>query len=222
MNGKGGTNMERCTLKEHGFVGVYYPGTRAPNKAVIAAGGASCDEKTSVAMCRYLREAGYNVLVLGFYLWGGLPKEMVSIPVDYVEKAVSWFKLEKGVDGVAMTAASTGAGYTLLAASLIPELGCVIPVVPYDYVMEGTANHFKRLHRSVYTWHGADVPYSPWTLIDRGMGRIMLDAMRDKRYGLKRLYRYGYDHNPVREESRIRVENMHADVLFLAVKNDDA
>ncbi len=32
---------------------------------------------------RFLRKAGYNVLVLGFYLWEGLPKELVSIPVDY-------------------------------------------------------------------------------------------------------------------------------------------
>ena len=219
---KGGTSMERCTLEKHGFVGVYYPGTRSGNKAVIAVGGASCDEKTSVAMCRYIREAGYNVLVLGFYLWDGLPKEMVSIPVDYVERAVKWLKREKGVDGVAMTAASTGAGYTLLAASLIPELGCVIPVVPYDYVMEGTTNNFKRLHRSVYTWHGSDVPYSPWELIDQGMGKIIVSTMQDRHYGLKRLYRYGYDHNPVTEESRIRVENMRADVLFLAAKNDDA
>lgn len=56
--GKAGAGVEKCTLEKHGFVGVYYPGTHARNKAVIAAGGASCDEKTSTAMCRYLREAG--------------------------------------------------------------------------------------------------------------------------------------------------------------------
>lgn len=214
--------MERCTREKQGFVGVYFPGDRAHDKAIIATGGASCDEQTSISMCRYLREAGYNVLVLGFYLWDGLPKEMVSIPVDYVEKAIEWLKSEKGIRSVTMTAASTGVGYTLLAASLIPDISCVIPVVPYDYVMEGTTNNFKRLHRSVYTWHGSDIPYSPWSLIDQGMGKIIGSTMRDKRYGLKRLYRYGYDHNPVTEESRIKVENMHADVLFLAVRDDDA
>ena len=54
-----------------------------------------------------------------------------------------------------------------------------------DYVMEGTTSSFKRLGRSVYTWHGE------------------------------------YDHNPVKEESRIKIENMQAAVLFLAVHNDD-
>ena len=35
-------------------------------------------------------------------------------------------------------------------------------------------------------------------------------TMKDKRYGLRRFMRYGYDHNPVTEESRIKVEKMHA------------
>ena len=214
--------MERCTLERNGFVGLYFPGTKAPEKVIIAAGGASCDEKTSVSMCRFLRNAGYNVLVLGFYMWQGLSKNLVSIPVDYVEKAVKWLKEEKRIKGIAMTSASTGAGYTLLAASLIPEINCVIPIVPFDYVMEGTTNSFKRLGKSVYTWHGDGIPYSPWSLIEQGLPHIFMNAMKDKNYGLKRFMRYGYDHNPVTEESRIKVENMHADVLFLAAKNDDA
>ena len=36
---------------------------QAAGIAIIAAGGASCDEKSSVAMSRYLRKAGYNVLI---------------------------------------------------------------------------------------------------------------------------------------------------------------
>ena len=46
-----------------------------------------------------------------------------------------------------------------LAASLIPELGCIIPVVPFDYVMEGTTQKglaYKPSHRSQYIWHGED------------------------------------------------------------------
>lgn len=39
------SEMERCTLEQNGFVGIYYPGHIHPEKAVIAAGGASCDEK---------------------------------------------------------------------------------------------------------------------------------------------------------------------------------
>lgn len=47
--------------------------------------------------------------------------------------------------------------------------------------------------------------------------KILIDAsgaMKDKKYGLKRFMRYGYDHNPLTDESRIKVESMHADVLL--------
>lgn len=212
---------ERCSLEKQGFVGIYYPGTYRTDRAIIASGGASCDEKLSVAMSRFLRDAGYNVLVLGFYMWEGLSDKLVSIPVDYAERAVHWLEDEKKIQSVAMTAASTGAGYTLLSASLIPEISCIMPIVPFDYVMEGTTNSFKRLGRSVYTWHGQDVPYSPWALIDEGLPRVFMGAIKDKKYGLRRFMRYGYDHNPVSEESRIKVENMHADVLLLGVRDDD-
>ena len=55
---------EKCTLSGEGFEARWFPGTISPDKAVIAVGGASCDEKTSIAMSGFLRRHGYNVLVL--------------------------------------------------------------------------------------------------------------------------------------------------------------
>ena len=140
--------IKRCSLEKDGFIGVYFPGKKFSETAIIAAGGASCDKKTSISMCRYLRKAGYNVLVLGFYMWNGMSKELVSIPVDYVENAVKWLKM-KNISKNCNDCRFHGAGYTLLAASLIPDISCVVPVVTYDYVMEGTTSKFKRLHKSV-------------------------------------------------------------------------
>lgn len=215
------TRAEKCTISKQGFNAYYYAGSKFPDKAIICVGGASCDEKTSIAMSGFIRRAGYNVLVLGFYMWKGMSKDLAAVPADYAERAVKWLKERKGIKKIAMTGASTGAGYTLVCASLIPEISCVIPVVPFDHVMEGTTSGFKRLGRSVYTWHGKDLPYSPWTIIDKGMLRILAGAISNKRYGLARFMRYGYDHVPLLESSRIPVENMHAEMLFLAVKNDD-
>lgn len=212
-----------CTLEKEGFRAHYYPGTKERNKAIIAVGGASCNEKTSIAMSGFLRRAGYNVLVLGFYLWKGLTKDLASIPVDYVEKAVKWLKEEQGIEKIAMTGASTGAAYTLLCASLIPDITCVVPVVPYDYVMEGTSPSNRRLHCSVYTWHGSDIPYTQVPMLDKGMLNWFQMAKNAEGYGLRRFMRFGYDLMADRLDpaSRIRVENMNADVLLLAVKDDD-
>lgn len=212
-----------CSLEKEGFIAHYFPGTKETNKAVIAVGGAFCDEKTSIAMSGFLRKAGYNVLVLGFYLWKGLSKNLAGIPVDYAEKAVRWLKDTQGIEKIAMTGASTGAGYTLVCASLIPEITCVIPVVPFDYVMEGTSPQNKRLHCSVYTYKGKDLPYTEAPMLDKGMFNWFKLSAKAEGYGLRRFMRYGYDviSEHLNPESRIKVENMNADVLLLAVKNDD-
>ena len=39
---------ERCSLEKQGFVGIYYHGIYRTDRAIIASGGASCDEKLSV------------------------------------------------------------------------------------------------------------------------------------------------------------------------------
>ncbi len=212
-----------CSLEHEGFCAHYYPGTKDINKAIISVGGASCDEKTSIAMAGFLRKEGYNVLVLGFYLWKGLSKNLAGIPIDYAEKAVRWLKEEQGIEKIAMTGASTGALYTLNCVARIPDITCVIPVVPFDYVEEGTNTSMKRMHCSQYTYYGEDVPYTELRFLDTGILNWLNQARKAKGYGLSRFMRWGYDHiesemNPV---SRVKVENMNADVLFLAVENDD-
>ena len=160
-----------CSLEKEGFKAHFYPGCKETNKAIISVGGASCDEKTSIAM----------------------------------------------------TGASTGAGYTLVCASRIPEITCVIPVVPFDYVLEGTSTSNKRLYCSLYTYHGENVPYTECEMLDMGMLNWLKMAIKTGGYGLRRFMRFGYDllEPNLNKDSRIKVENMNADVLLLAAKNDD-
>lgn len=212
-----------CTIEKEGFSGHYYPGTKESNKAIISVGGASCDEKTSIAMSGFLRKAGYNVLVLGFYLWKGLSKNLAGIPIEYAEKAVRWLKEKQGIEKIAMTGVSTGAGYTLICATYIPDITCIIPVVPFDHVLEGTSTSNKRMHCAVYTWCGKNVPYTEAPILDKGMLYWFSMAMKAKGYGLRRFMRFGYDYisESLNPDSRIKVENCNADILLLAVNDDD-
>ena len=43
-----------CTLEKEGFIGHFYPGTKETTKAIISVGGASCDEKISIASAVHL------------------------------------------------------------------------------------------------------------------------------------------------------------------------
>ena len=51
---------ERCALPGEGFEAHWFPGTICPEKAIIAVGGASCDERTSAAMSGFLGKKTYG------------------------------------------------------------------------------------------------------------------------------------------------------------------
>ena len=117
------------TLKQDGFRAIWQEGTINHDKVIIYMNGAGCGEKVTIEMSKYLVNAGYSVLCLGFYLWDGLPKEMYNIPVEYVERAILELK-NNGFNRIAIHGISTGAGYALLCSSLFQEITCTLAIVP--------------------------------------------------------------------------------------------
>lgn len=208
---------KRFTLAQDGFVGEFYPGTRRPKKAVIFVGGAQCNYKMTLTMGNYLVDAGFNVLFLAFYLWGGLPKEMWHIPVDYAERAAKWLAGEYYEPVI--IGPSTGAGYALLSASLIPEIHGAAGISPFDYVMEGREMLKKSQNCSVYQFHGKDYPYSRFDIVENGW----LEGFRINRKAGNRLsgfMRYGYETSRLNPDSRIRVENINGPILLTTCNHD--
>ena len=59
------------TLKEDGFSAYWFEGSKHKEKAIIWMHGSAMNEKHCLADSLYLSEAGYSVLVLGFYYWKG-------------------------------------------------------------------------------------------------------------------------------------------------------
>lgn len=215
--------VEEFTLEKDGFCGTYFKGEKHLEKAIIFMSGAGISQKLTESSASFLIKQGYSVLVLGFYNWKGMPKEMYGIPVEYVELAAKWLLSfqEQKIEKIAIMGTSTGAGYALLSASLCPQISCVIAISPFDYVMEGAGKNFSRKYKSTYTYRKRDICFTPNIALDKGAHALIMEAKRDKRYGLRRAMRYVYDINPPIDESRILIENMKADVLLLAAKADD-
>ena len=207
------------SLEKDGFVGELYTGTRTPGKAILYVGGASCGKKMTLMMGRYLANAGFTVLFLGFYLWDGLSKDMWNIPVDYAERAAAWLK-KNGYD-VCMIGTSTGAGYTLLSASLVPQIGGVVALSGFDHVMEGCKFFHKPSGHSVYEFHGEEYPFSRFDIISEGWAKAFQTAKRDG-VSMAGFMRYGYERSNYIPASRIRVENICGDILFLGPTHDSA
>ena len=211
-------NMDdyKCTLEKEGYLAHYYPGSKYNKCAIIAAAGSNCGEQTSLAMFEYLRKQGFNVLVLGYYLWPKLSKKLVNIPLEYVSNAIDWLKKEKGIEHIAVTGISAGASYMLLAASYMSEISAVVATVPLDYVCQGNFNALFGFNGSMFTYKGKGLYYTKWKNNFKGIIKALF-----KRDGLSRIMRNGYDNLDYDEKSRIAYENMKADILLLGVDNDD-
>ncbi|MBQ8781996.1 MAG: hypothetical protein IJZ72_10030 [Oscillospiraceae bacterium] len=215
------SDWQELSLNKYGFYGYFRKGTTCADKAMIVMSGSDGNKELAISHADIFLREGYSVLVLGFYKWEGLSRDKSHIPVDYMEKAVKWLLGGGDIVKVGVNSSSLGAQYALLCASLISEISLVIASAPFDYVLECVDDKFRRTGRSTYTYHGKEITYSPSVLLDSNIAGLLWKCAVDKNYGLKRMLRFYYDKNPLVEESRIKVENMKADVLLIASENDD-
>lgn len=216
--------MYECTLEKEGFLGTFYESETPTDKAIIVVGGSGEKRDFVEKRAKALHAEGFNVLSLGYYLWKPLSSQTIRIPVDYAEKAVDFLKNKcpVSISKIGMTGLSLGAAYTLLCASYIPNISCVVSVSGFDFVFEGCKNMFFRQHKSYFSYHGEDVPYEPAEALSH-LGKTLCALKKDSRYDSKAMMRFYYNECfPDRTDaSRIKAENINGDILLLAPAYDD-
>lgn len=216
--------MYKCTLEKEGFLGTFYESEVPTDKAIILVGGSGEKRDFVEKRAAALWKEGFHVLSLGYYLWKPLSPQTVRIPVDYAEKAVDFLKHKCPVPiaKIGMTGLSLGAAYTLLCASYLPDISCVVSVSGFDFVVEGCKNMVFRQHKSYFSFHGEDVPYEPAEALSH-IGKTLRAWKNDPRYGSKAMNRFYYNEcfRDRTDASRIKVENIRGDVLLLAPAYDD-
>lgn len=194
------------------------------DKAIILVGGSGEKRDFVELRTKALCSEGFHVLALGYYLWKPLSAQTVSIPVDYAEKAVRFLKNYERLDirRIGMTGLSLGAAYTLLCASYLPDISCVVSVSGFDFVVEGCKNMLFRQHKSYFSYHGEDVPYEPAEALSH-LHRTLRELKKDTRYDFRSMNRFYYNECFAyrTDASRIKAENIRGDVLLLAPAYDD-
>ena len=208
-----------CSTKDHGFAGAFYQGDIYPGTCVIYAGRAGEDKKASLQAASFIREAGFNTLVLGWMGWEGTPSRMEKVPVDYVREAIRWLKEDRGISRIIMAGAAEGAVYTLLAAVYNKEIGAVCAVTPLDYVASAPSAG-KRIE-AVFTWQGKRISFVQHARAYFTPYELLRGALQDPDYGMGRLLRYANDQTRVRLVARIQVEKMQGDLLMIVPSYDD-
>lgn len=106
--------------------------------------------------------------------------------------------------------------------SLIPDLSLVISICPFDYVMEEPKIFGKPTGRSWFSYQGKDYPCSLFTgQREKGfLGSIREYKKKDTEH-YNEVFRSFYENATLSEDSRIKVENMNADVLLIAPERDN-
>ncbi len=211
----------RYTLGEDGFCARWFEGTVHREHVVIVLPGTGTAEENAVKQFGYFHAAGYSVLLVAHSVWKPeLPKDPISVPVEWIQSAVETLK-GHGYTHIALFGLSFGARYALLAATELPDIQVVIAASPYDFISEAVAGLLKPLNRSTHSFHGKDLPYLRIELLHRFLPLELLKLLKNRNYGLHNMLRYGYNSCTEQEDARIKVEKIKADVLLLAPQFDD-
>ncbi len=210
----------RYSISEDGFCGRWFEGTIHKDYVVIVLPGTGTAEENAVKAFGYFHSAGYSTLMVAHSIWGTeLPKDPTAVSVEHLDAAITLLRAE-GDTHIALFGLSFGARYALLAATLLPGIEAVIAASPYDYLTEAVQGMLRPLNRSVHTWRGEELPYLRMEILHRNLAVEVIKLLFNREYGLHTILRYGYNSCTEREEARIPVEKIRADVLLLAPTQD--
>jgi uncharacterized protein len=144
-------------VEEENLVGtLFYPSAPGPHPTLIALGGAAGGLREGGA--EVLASKGFAALALAYFRVDPLPRELVEIPLEYFERAITWLKSQPEVDAnrMAVVGNSKGGELALLLGATYPkDIKVVVGYAPSGIVWQGIP-----FDREAY--YGG--PRSPWSL----------------------------------------------------------
>jgi dienelactone hydrolase len=204
--------MELLTVRQNGFHGCFCPVENRKDKAIITLTGSDGGIDGARTLAGFYASRHFPSLAVAYFGTKQTPKTLSEIPVEYIESAVSWLKAQ-GYGKVAVDGISKGAELALLAASLIPDITCVIARSPSYFVCEGIGRGFTPSDTSSWSWHGEALPY---TMFSGRQANIIKESIRAREFHVIQ----HYESLNVTDESIIRVEKINEPILMLSSSID--
>lgn len=150
-------------ITEEGIVGMFFePSESGPHPGMLALHGSEGELPwLDGAM---LASHGYATLALQYFSPtgdGGLPEELVGIPLEYGERAIEWLLEHPSVidDQIGVMGGSKGGELALLLGSTFSQIGAVIGSVPSGVVWQGLS--FEGTAGSSWSYEGENIPFVP-------------------------------------------------------------
>lgn len=213
--------MERITVAQEGFFGIYHPAKQEKDKkkAIIVVGGSEGNENIAMNVGAMFAQRGIAALGVCYWSVEGLPKEFIRVPIDPFEKAIGWLKV-RGYEKIYMYGISEGGKLALLCASLMPEISGVIALSPMHCLwggMKGNKSMTSKTFTTVseFTYRGKDFPCM---MAELKYWPAIRNLILHRQFELSYMYEKPLEHFD--ERTAIQVENINGDILFIYAKED--
>ncbi|MDR0958030.1 MAG: hypothetical protein LBM16_02325 [Clostridiales bacterium] len=205
------------TVENEGFMGRLYTPETISKKSVIVLTGSDGGIKNADYLAGRFAERGFNALSVAYYKIKGVSRNLIEVPVEYIEKAIVYLKEKTNCEKVAIYGISKGGELSLLSASLFKCIDCVVAVVPNYYVPSGFTK-FTRLIGDRSSWSFRGKPLS-FVSIDGKLSDIVKSCLRNGEANYTGLYKTATEVG-IPEEAVIKVEKSHAAILCLSASHD--
>ena len=204
------------TVKQNGFEGELFIGDGRKDLVMIVMSGSNGGMKLTRTEALFYHENGIPSLALALFKTKQTSEYLDRVPVEYVENAIHWLR-DQGYKKIGIDGTSKGSEMALLAASMFPDISCVIARVPSYFVSEGLSGKGKSKGpsgTSCWSYKGKEIPYAPYNQRTFDILKMFVEEKE------LHIIRFNRDKN-VTPETIIPVENIKAPILLLSSKNDE-
>ena len=222
----------RLVIKNRGFRidtdelnGAWYPAPGQSGRGLIIMLGDSSEDYMARTAAKWLNRQGLHAMAMS-------PDKKDyghhSYPLERFGKAIAFMKAQ-GCEKLGVVGASTTGMLALLAASYYPELSLTVAISPSDFVMEGFyrdgkdgATERPGDNESSVSWQGKQLPFLPYAYRHPEYWQKIQEESKagGDKVASRKLFDESEKRHPIREEERIKVENIHGKLIFIGAEDD--
>ena len=212
-------------IDSDGFNGAWYPAGSTSSRGIIIMLGDSSVDRMAKSGAKWLNQQGIHVMAMS-------PDKKDyghhNYPLERFGKAITFMKAQ-GCEKLGVVGASTTGMLALLAASYYPELSLTIAISPPDFVMEGFyrdgkdgATERPGDNESSVSWQGKPLPFLPYAYRHPEYWQKIQEESKagGDKVASRKMFDESEKRHPIREDERIKVENIHGKLIFIGAEDD--
>lgn len=210
-----------CSNVRAPFIGtICAPSNPGRHPAMLLLGGSEGGNSTMPSIAPLFAAHGYVAVTVAYFGLPGLPKHLVSVPVETIGRALRAVAARKDVNPkeIGILGGSKGGEFALLAASTYPQIRAVVADVPSPVAFMGLGANDIPAGCS-WSYRGKALPCVP--VSQSASSAIGMQFEHGGPIQLRVLYDLSLDADPAQvRASFFPLQRIHGPVLCLAAADD--